>query len=327
MASSKLLLGLDFGGTKLTAGLALAGEDELLARAQCPTPSDKSAREVFAAIAELARGLLREISQSPAAVGVSFGGPVDAATGRVITCHHLPGWDDVPLREWVEEAFNAPAAVENDANAGALGEWRFGAGRGCDDLLYITVSTGIGGGLILDGRLRHGLNSLAGEIGHMIVEPGGPVCTCGRRGCLEALAAGPAIARRARELLKAEPQRGQVLRRLAGGDLESITSKMVSQAAAAGDEVAQQALDEAARALGLGIANAATLLNPKLVVLGGGVIKAGERFLSVVRTVAQKQALQGIEVRIVEAALGDDAPLWGAIALAMGLLGTEHFPR
>jgi len=282
---------------------------------------------VFAAIAELARGLLREISQSPAAVGVSFGGPVDAATGRVITCHHLPGWDDVPLREWVEEAFNAPAAVENDANAGALGEWRFGAGRGCDDLLYITVSTGIGGGLILDGRLRHGLNSLAGEIGHMIVEPGGPVCTCGRRGCLEALAAGPAIARRARELLKAEPQRGQVLRRLAGGDLESITSKMVSQAAAAGDEVAQQALDEAARALGLGIANAATLLNPKLVVLGGGVIKAGERFLSVVRTVAQKQALQGIEVRIVEAALGDDAPLWGAIALAMGLLGTEHFPR
>jgi len=316
MKEQGLLLGLDFGGTKLTAGLAFAGEDKLLARAQCPTPSDKSAREVFATIVELARGLLHKVSQSPVAVGVSFGGPVDAASGQVITCHHLPGWDDVPLREWVEEAFNAPAAVENDANAGALGEWRFGAGRGSDDLLYITVSTGIGGGLILDGRLRHGLNSLAGEIGHMILEPDGPVCTCGRRGCLEALASGPAIARRARELLKREPHRGQVLRQLAGGSLEAVTSEMVSRAAAEGDEIAQQVLDEAAGALGLGIANAATLLNPGLIVLGGGVIKAGERFLSIVRAVARQQVFQGIEVHIVKAALGDDAPLWGAIALA-----------
>jgi glucokinase len=128
MSGRDLLLGLDFGGTKLTAGLAMAGQNKLLARAQCPTPVTRSARAVFFIMIDQARALLRDAGQLPAAVGVSFGGPVDAAEGRVLTCHHLPGWEDVPLRDWVEETLDAPAVVENDANAAAMGEWRFGRG-------------------------------------------------------------------------------------------------------------------------------------------------------------------------------------------------------
>ena len=322
--TTPLLLGLDFGGTKLTASVARSGEKELLGRDQCPTPQVDTARPVFEVMVELARRVLRSADGRPSAVGVSFGGPVDAAAGRVRTCHHLPGWEDVPLREWVETAFDAPAVVENDANAAAVGEWRCGAGRGCDDLLYITVSTGVGGGLVLDGRLRHGADSLAGEIGHMTVQPGGPLCTCGRRGCLEALASGPYIAQRARELLQEDPRRGGILRLLADdegptGAWHAITAEMVSRAAVQGDELARQALGEAATALGMGIAMAATLINPELVILGGGVIKAGEPFLSVVRSAAGSNVMPGISVSIAEAALGDDAPLWGAIALAGNL--------
>jgi len=198
----------------------------------------------------------------------------------------------------------------------ALGEWRFGAGRGCQSLLYITVSTGVGGGWILDGRIYHGADSMAGEIGHMLIQSDGPPCACGRRGCLEAVASGPAIARRARELLEADAQPGAGLRTLVEGDLTAITAWHVSQAAVAGDPLARQVLDEAACALGLGIANAVTLMNPQRVVVGGGVSKTGPRYFEVVRAAARANTVVGIRVDIVPAALGDDAPLWGAIALA-----------
>ncbi|HAL61152.1 MAG TPA: sugar kinase, partial [Chloroflexi bacterium] len=266
----------------------------------------------------LARDLLG--GARPAAIGVSFGGPVNAAEGAVLLSHHVPGWENVPLREQLVARFGVPAAVDNDANVAALGEWRFGAGQGCHSLLYITVSTGIGGGWILDRRIYHGADSLAGEIGHMTVQPGGPVCTCGRRGCLEAVAAGAAIARRARDRLTAEPQVGEILRGLVGGDAGAVTAKQVSQAAEAGDELAQQVLEEAAQALGFGIGCAIALMNPERVVVGGGVAKSGERYFQVVRAAARENVLQGMRVDIVPAALGDDAPLWGAIALAEGLL-------
>lgn len=313
----RLLLALDFGGTKLSAGLAVSGERRWRARRQVFSPPSADARYDFETMVSLSHDLLA--GAAPAAIGVSFGGPVRAAEGLVLLSHHVPGWEKIPLREWLEAQFGAPAAVDNDANVGALGEWRFGAGQGCRSLLYVTVSTGIGGGWVLEGRIYHGADSLAGEIGHMTVQPGGPVCTCGRRGCLEAVAAGPAIARRARERLAAELQKGEILRQLVGGEIGAVTAQHVSQAAEAGDELAQQVLEEAARALGFGIGCAIALMNPERVVVGGGVAKSGERYFEAVRAAARENVLPGMRVDIVPAMLGDDAPLWGAIALAEGL--------
>ena len=161
---------------------------------------------------------------------------------------------------------------------------------------------------------------MAGEIGHMVVQPGGPLCTCGRRGCLEALASGPAIARDARDRLTREPERGPKLLSLAGGDPERITAQMVSEAAAQGDELAQEVLDRAAKMLGLGIANAINLINPQRVTVGGGVVKIGPAWMEKVRAAARADAMPDCPVEIVVAALGDDSPLWGAIALAEAAL-------
>ena len=314
MEGERLLLALDFGGTKLSAAVAALGERRWRACRQVLSPPGADAPYDLDTMASLARDLLGDAA--PAAIGVSFGGPVKGAEGLVLLSHHVPGWENVPLRERLEARFGAPAAVDNDANVAALGEWRFGAGQGCRSLLYVTVSTGIGGGWILDGRICHGADSLAGEIGHMTVQPGGPVCTCGRRGCLEAVAAGPAIARRAREHLEDTPQTGEILRELVGGDVGAVTAKHVSQAAEAGDELAQQVLEEAAHWSGFGIGCAMALMNPERVVVGGGVAKSGERYFEAVRAAARANVLTGTRVDIVPAALGDDAPLWGAIALA-----------
>jgi len=311
---SHILLGLDFGGTKLTAGLALAGESKLLARHQCPTPAGAGPRRVFEEMVRLARSLPTGLT--PAGVGISFGGPVDPKRGVVRVCHHLWGWEGVPLPHWAQEEFGAPALMDNDANAAALGEHRFGAGRACDHLLHVNVGTGIGGGIVLHGQVYQGATGMAGEIGHMVVQPNGPLCTCGRRGCLEALASGPAIARDAWERLEREPERGQKLLSLAGSDPERITARMVSEAAAQGDELAQDALDQAAKMLGLGIANAINLINPQRVTVGGGVVKIGLAWMEKVRAAARADAMPDSPVEIVLAALADDSPLWGAIALA-----------
>ena len=311
-----LLLALDFGGTKLTAGLAASGERRWRAHQRVPSPPGSSAQSHLEIMMELAQDMLAPAKAPLAAVGVSFGGPVDAAQGLVLLSHHIPGWEKVPLRGWLEERLGVPAAVDNDANVAALGEHRFGAGQGCDSLLYVTVSTGIGGGWIVHGRPYRGADGMAGEIGHMVIDPSGPVCTCGKRGCLEALAAGPAIARHAQELLAEDPQASQALRALVGGEVQAVTARHVSQAAEAGDELSRQVLDQAARALGRGIGSAISLMNPQRVVVGGGVAKSGPRYFEAVRAAARVTAPPEMTVDIVPAALGDDAPLWGAVALA-----------
>lgn len=316
----RLLLALDFGGTKLTAGLAASGERHWRAHKGVPSPPGSNAQSDLEIMMGLARDLLATAEAPLAAVGVSFGGPVDAARGLVLLSHHVPGWEKVPLREWLEERLGVPVAVDNDANAGALGEYRFGAGQGYDSLMYITVSTGVGGGWILNGQPWRGADGMAGELGHMVVDPDGPVCLCGKRGCVERLASGPYIAQRARQWLDEQPGRGRILRALVGDELEAITAELVAQAAARGDDLAWEALEIAAWGLGVGIGNAANLVNPQCFVLGGGVTKAGERFWEVVRRTAHETALPEVHFDIVPAALGDDAPLWGAIALAEDLI-------
>jgi glucokinase len=312
----QLLLALDFGGTKLTAGLVASGERRWRAHQRVPSPPGSNVESDLEIMMGLARDMLATAKAPLAAVGVSFGGPVDAARGLVLLSHHVPGWEEMPLREWLEERLGVPAAVDNDANVAALGEHRFGAGQGCDSLMYITVSTGVGGGWILNGRPWRGADGMAGEIGHIVVDPDGPLCLCGKRGCVERLASGPYIAQRAREWLQAQPDRGRILRTLAGGDPEAITAKLVAQSAAQGDNLAWETLEIAAWGLGAGIGNAANLVNPERFILGGGVTKAGARFWEVVRRTAHETALPEVHFDVVPAALGDDAPLWGAVALA-----------
>lgn len=310
----QLLLALDFGGTKLSAAVAAPGERQWRRLERVLSPMHPNARTDMEAMLALARRLLS--GAIPMAIGVSFGGPVDARRGRVILSHHVPGWEDMPLADELRTELGVPVSVDNDANVGALGEYSFGAGQGCSSLLYITVSTGVGGGWVLDGRIYSGADGMAGEIGHTVVDPSGPECICGRRGCVESMACGPAIARNAREQLTREPQRGALLRKLVDNNLDAVTGERVARAAAQGDELARAVLLDAARALGFGIGTAVTLMNPERVVIGGGVVKSGDAYLAAVRAEARANSLPQMRVDIVPAALGDDAPLWGAMALA-----------
>jgi glucokinase len=312
----ELLLALDYGGTKHAAAVLRRGERTWAAQARVTCPPGADARWDQTAVLRMARELLSQARGRLVAVGVSFGGPVDAQRGVVRLSHHVPGWEDVPLAEKLAAEFGVPVSVDNDANVAALGEWRFGAGQGAESLLYITVSTGVGGGWVLGGRIWSGADGMAGEIGHTIARPGGMLCACGKRGCVEAEACGPAIARKAVARLEVEPQAGRILRELVHGRLDAVTAELVGRAANQGDALALDALRDAASALGDGIAAAINLMNPERVALGGGVIKAGETWWTAVREAARKAVLPQARVEIVPAGMADDAPLWGAAALA-----------
>jgi glucokinase len=310
------VLALDIGGTKLSVGL-VAGDGNLLAsvtRLTEPRATPTRIVETLFAMAEEAQQQAGLAEAAVQGVGVSFGGPVDFPSGTTVTCHHLPGWEGVPLRDLIAARAGQPTAMDNDANAAALGETVFGAAVGCAHVLYLTVSTGIGGGLVLNGRLHRGANSMAGEIGHTLVLPEGPVCTCGRNGCLEAVASGPAIARAAREAMTAGGHSS--LCRL---DAEALTAKDVAEAAAT-DELAARIMAQAGEYLGTAIAGAANLVNPEMVVIGGGVSQAGECLFAPMReAVAWHGVLESVrELRLVPAALGAQSALYGAAALGLG---------
>ncbi|MFN6536649.1 MAG: ROK family protein [Nostoc sp. EkiNYC01] len=308
-----LILALDFGGTKLAAALVNIGAREWLRYERRLSPVNANANTDLEIMRSLIYSLLQDTK--PSAIGVSFGGPVDASTGTVRLSHHVAGWENIPLKDLLEEEFGVSVGVDNDANVAALGEHRFGAGQGYDSLFYMTVSTGVGGGWILNGEPWRGVGGMAGEIGHVVVDPAGPLCLCGKRGCVERLASGPYMAQNAREVLETH-KGGKVLRGLVGDNLELLTGQLVSEAALAGDDVAKEVLHKAAWALGVGIGNVANLMNPQRFVLGGGVTKAGEDFWRVLRQVARETALPEVDFEVVPAALGDDAPLWGAVAIA-----------
>ncbi|MBD2195407.1 MULTISPECIES: ROK family protein [Calothrix] len=308
-----LILALDFGGTKLAAATVNIGAREWLSYERRLSPANADANTDL----EIMRSLIHSVLQDskPTAIGVSFGGPVDATTGCVLLSHHVAGWENLPLKQLLEAEFGVPAYVDNDANVAALGEHHFGAGQGYDSLFYITISTGVGGGWILNHQPWRGSGGMAGEIGHIVVDPNGPVCLCGKRGCVERLASGPYMAQNARELLASDRTRGKILQNLVEDNLELLTGQLISQAAAAGDDLAQEIIQKSAWALGVGIGNVANLVNPQLFILGGSVTKAGNRWWEIVRQLARETALPEVEFQILPAALGDDAPLWGAVAL------------
>jgi glucokinase len=299
------VIGVDVGGTKMTA--ALANRDgKIVKLLRIQTRREEGAEGGFKAICEMVKSLLDEAQTqglSVEKIGVGFGGPVDFERGTVYLSHHVPGWENFPLKAELERSFGVPVTVDNDANAGTLGEWMFGAGKGVNDLLYVNIGTGIGGGIVSGGKMVRGWRNLAGEIGHMTVKPNGPTCTCGRKGCLEALASGSAIGREGTERLG-----------------RPVRSEEVFQLAEQGDPIAKQILAKAVDALAFAIGASANLFNPKKVILGGGVAEAPEHLLieplreCLVRYTLP-QVYEGLEV--VRAQLGYDAGIMGAIALAL----------
>lgn len=311
---TRLLLALDFGGTKLTAATYRPGDETWERHQRLLTPTPGSYGDDWRLMVGLAERVLA--GRKPAGIGVSFGGPANTTTGRVYLSHHVPGWEDVPLARQLSDTFGAPTRIDNDAAIAALGEHRRGAGRGAQHLFYVTVSTGVGGGWILNGRPWRGAQGLAGEIGHTVVDPNGPRCLCGKRGCVERFASGPYMADNARAALAANPAAGAILRRLVDGDVAAIDGWAIAAAAGQGDELARDVLLRGARALGVGLGHAVNLVNPERIVLGGGVTKSGQLWWDAVRRAAWATALPEFAFEIVPAALGDDAPLWGAAELA-----------
>jgi glucokinase len=314
-----LFLGIDLGGTKIIAGL-VERSGRILAREYCETQAAAGPAQVIDRLIEATTTVLAsqsiELSEVNA-IGVAAPGPIDAASGTVTAPPNLPGWHDVPLARLIQSRISLPTYLENDAAAAALAEFTFGAGRGCQHMIYVTASTGIGGGYVLNGRLYQGAVGAAGEIGHMTLLPNGPLCGCGNRGCLEALASGTAIARDARERVS----RGvpTLIAELVNGDLTKISAKVVAQAADDGDIEAQEILQEALGYLGVGVANLVNLFNPEIIVIGGGLTNMGERLFETVRRVIDRRAfpISAHTVRVRPAQLGSDVGLLGAAAVAM----------
>ncbi|MBI3649333.1 MAG: ROK family protein [Actinobacteria bacterium] len=290
---------------------------EILARETLPTPADDMAA-TLGAMVQAARTVLDE---GVRAVGVGAAGLVRYDTGTLTFAPNL-AWRDVGITAHVAGALKLPTLTDNDANVAAWGEYRFGAGRGAQDMLLVTVGTGIGGGIVSGGRLFRGANGFAGEIGHTVVEPGGPLCGCGNRGCWEQVASGHAITRAGREAARENPH--SLIAQIAGGDPNRVTGPLVTEAGRRGDDVARRILAEVGRRLGEGIAGLVNVLDPRVVVVGGGAIEAGELILEPARS-AFREAVEAPdhrpEVPIVPAELGNDAGAVGAAVLALEGLG------
>ena len=313
----KLIVGVDLGGTQIRAALADA-QGQIIQRVSQPTMADEGLEAVLERIEESIRQVLPADIGQVSAVGVAAPGPLDPWRGIVRDAPNLPGWKNVPLKDLMEAEFGLPVVVGNDANLAALAEQRFGAGQGIADLIYITVSTGIGGGVIVDNKLLLGAQGLAGEVGHQTIEARGPRCKCGNIGCLEALAAGPAIARRAMEFVKTGI--GTAIADLVGDDLDKITAKVVNQAAQAGDPIAIEIFRQAGFYIGVGIVNLLHIFNPSLIVIGGSVTKAGDLLFEPIRATVRQRAMASYyweNTPIVPATLGDDVALLGAVALVL----------
>jgi glucokinase len=309
---------IDLGGTQVRVALSDA-ELNLTGIVKEPADHSNGPRGIVDQVAGMLEQALEESGTLRGALQrgvVASPGPLDTSTGIVHGAPNMPGWEgEVPLRKIVEETLGLPVQPVNDANVAAVGEFRRGAGRGSRTMVYLTVSTGIGGGVIVEGRLLEGVRGMAGEIGHITIDMHGPVCNCGNIGCLERLASGTNIARRFREALAAG-ETSAVTSWLEG---RSPTAEDVSRGAREGDPLASRVWDDCMRALGFGVVSVIHLFNPDIVVLGGGVTNAGEQVFDPVRAVvrAHTMPLPRRGVDIVRAQLRDNAGLYGAASLAV----------
>ena len=312
----RFVLGIDIGGTNLVVGSVAEDGARILATASEQTHAEAGAKDVLerlVCLAESAIAATRREAPDAEILGVGVGapGPLDTKRGIVLLTPNL-GWVNLPLRQIIHERLGLPAWLDNDANCAVLGEWWVGAARGAKTAIGITIGTGIGGGLILDGKLYHGASDVAGEIGHTTIDTEGRRCKCGNYGCLEAYASGPNIALRAVEEIEA----GAVSRlaSLVGGDLTKITAQTVYQAAADGDDLALEVVNDTAKFLGVGIGNLLNVFNPEVVVVCGGVTLAGDHlFVPLQREVARRAFKPAVAAcRIVPGELAGTAGVYGA---------------
>lgn len=315
---TRTVLAADFGGTHLRAGVVTDG-GEVISRHELDTPSEASPETIIHEVVELLAAAAERAPRRPEAVCVATAGLINADEGKVILAPNIPGFRNLVLTTPIAERLGIPAYIENDASAAGLGEWRFGAGKGCRNLIHATLGTGIGGGLVFEGRLYRGSKGLAGEIGHIIIDPAGPACNCGSRGCLEAMVSGVAFGNRARMLV--ETGRSAALRELVGA--EEPTGVHLFEAAKAGDSVCEAEIRHGGHLLGLGLGSLVNVLNPDMVTLSGGLLTMGEMLLGPMRESMYSLAYgpaSGTEVRL--STLSDDAGLLGAAAVAM-----EHLEK
>jgi glucokinase len=309
--SEVAVLGIDIGGTKLAAGV-ISPHGQVLSYQRIPTPSDPDAEGLFSAVVGLAEVVRSRCRLPVAALGVGCGGPMAYPEG-VVSPLHIPCWRDFPLRGRLAERFVLPTALDNDAKAFALGEALFGAGRGSRALLGMVISTGVGGGVVVDGRLLHGASGNAGHIGHTLISRAGPRCPCGARGCLTAYTSGTGLAARARIAIK----RGSSSS-LSGLSAGHISGQTIAAAARSGDTLSQRLLHDAATALARALVDAANILDLDRVVLGGGLVGAADLWLAPLQDEAQRRTrfllARDLDIRVSE--LGEHAGVIGAAALA-----------
>jgi glucokinase len=313
---SRIVVGVDIGGTKVAAGLVNA-EGEILARNRTPMLTTGAPSNGLAAVSTAIRGLFTDASSQNqiAAIGICAPGPLNPKTGVIINPPNLPLWHNYALAEEMHRVYNVSIRVDNDANAAALAEAKWGAGRGYRNIFYATVGTGIGTGIILDGRIFHGKTGAAAEGGHLGIDYNGPLCNCGKRGCIETLAAGPAIARRARQKLAQNPN--SVLLEMAGGDIQSVSSEMVGRAHALNDPAAKEVMRETLDLLAYWLGSIIDLLEPDAIVIGGGVSSLLAPFLDEIRERWRGACINPcpLDIPLLLAHYGEDAGIAGAAAL------------
>ena len=313
------VIAVDIGGTKIMTAV-FSADGQMLAKDVCPTLTGEGQEAVIKRLFSAIDNLLDQNKVGPSKVsgiGIAAAGIIDANRGLITVSPNFPGWHDVPLKTIVRENYQVETYLINDACGAALGEQHFGAGKGVNNLILITLGTGIGGGIIIDGELYEGTTGSAGELGHMIIDVNGPECGCGNRGCLEALASGVAVTRNAVERLNQGEK--SALIEMSGGNIESITTEQIGAAARAGDSLALDILSRAATYLGVGMVNLVNIFNPEMIVLGGGMAELGGLFIDPTRSVVMERAFQvsARAVEIVSAQLGNEAGVYGAAAYVL----------
>jgi len=313
----KKVLAFDLGGTKIAFGV-VAENGEVLGSDKIETLAKQGPEQAIQRVNLAAQSLLQKLNIKPQeliGIGIASPGPLDISKGCVDGSPNLPGWSGYSIEQGLSSFFNLPARIDNDANAAALGEYKFGAGKNKKNMVYITVSTGIGGGVIVDGRLMRGANGNAAELGHLTLNINGPACPCGANGCFEMYASGTAIARRTREAIQAGAA-SQILS--LAGSLEKITTHHLLAALQKEDELAKKIWNETTEYLGRGLAVVINTFNPELIVVGGGVTAAGELLFTPVREKALRYAFPRLAAvcSIVPAALGSNVGVVGAAACA-----------
>lgn len=304
---------LDIGGTKIAAG-AVDETGRVLSRLDCPTAPKRGFEDACRRMSGMLRAVAGAARKELTGIGIGCTGPVDPVSGKICQVDFLPGWEGAEIVARMTAEFGVPVAMENDADAAALGEARWGAGRGKFRFLLVTIGTGIGGAAVLDGRLYRGVNGAHPEVGHHVIDPAGPLCFCGARGCWESLASGPAMVKWV-----------QANTTSTGDLLRELTAREICAMAETGDELARRAVEREARYLGMGVANLTTLFCPDTIALGGGVMQSGHLFLTAIRQVMKESCglVPFEQTEVTLAKLGDETGLAGAACGWLHRFGEE----